>query len=167
MSVAFVPSGAARPARLCGQAHSTQTALPMGLRSSAPPGAVSLLNQARRSLLEAEREPDTARRFTGAYLSALRAAAAVLVGRGRPHRGRSKPASVWALLEGAAPELAEWSALFAANSAMHAAAQAGVTRKVDAAGADDLCRNAGRFLVVAGREISARSRIRERASGAG
>ncbi|MEV4054364.1 SAV_6107 family HEPN domain-containing protein [Amycolatopsis sp. NPDC049688] len=125
---------------------SEQSALPMSLRPPAPPAAAGLLAQARRGLAEAERETHPAERFIGAYLAALRGAAAVLAGRGRPHRGRARPASTWMLLDSVAPELREWSAFFAGNSATRAAAQAGITGKVTAESADGLVRAAASFL---------------------
>lgn len=123
-----------------------QSALPMSLRPPASPAAAGLLAQARRGLAEAERETRPAERFIGAYLAALRGAAAVLAARGRPHRGRARPASTWVLLDSVAPELREWSAFFASNSATRAAAQAGITGKVTAESADGLVRAATPFL---------------------
>ncbi|VVJ16729.1 Uncharacterised protein [Amycolatopsis camponoti] len=123
-----------------------QSELPMTLRAPAPPVAAGLLAQARRGLAAAEREPAPAERFIGAYLAALRGAAAVLAARGRPHRGRARPASTWVLLDSVAPELREWSAFFAGNSAARAAAQAGITGKVTAESAEGLVRAATSFL---------------------
>ncbi|WP_372668696.1 SAV_6107 family HEPN domain-containing protein [Amycolatopsis kentuckyensis] len=123
-----------------------QSQLPMSLRPPAPPVAAGLLAQARRGLAEAERETDSVERFVGAYLAALRGAAAVLAARGRPHRGRARPASTWVLLDSVAPELREWSAFFASNSAARAAAQAGITGKVTAESADGLVHAATPFL---------------------
>ncbi|MFJ9778106.1 SAV_6107 family HEPN domain-containing protein [Amycolatopsis sp. NPDC101161] len=119
---------------------------PTSLRPPAPPVAAGLLTQARRGLAEAERETDPVERFIGAYLAALRGAAAVLAARGRPHRGRARPASSWVLLDSVAPELREWSAFFAGNSAARAAAQAGITGKVTAESAAELVRAATSFL---------------------
>lgn len=123
-----------------------QSQLPMSMRPPAPPAAAGLLAQARRGLADAERETDPAERFIAAYLAALRGAAAVLAARGRPHRGRARPASTWMLLDSVAPELREWSAFFASNSAARAAAQAGITGKVTAESADGLVRAAAPFL---------------------
>lgn len=127
-------------------AERSQSQLPMSLRPPAPPVAAGLLAQARRGLAEAERETAPAERFIGAYLAALRGAAAVLAARGRPHRGRARPASTWVLLDSVAPELREWSAFFASNSAARAAAQAGITGKVTAESAAALVRAATPFL---------------------
>ncbi|PRX49550.1 hypothetical protein B0I33_103587 [Prauserella shujinwangii] len=130
-----------------------QPELPIRVRPPVAPSAVSLLAQARHGFTEAGRESDPVGRFVSAYLSALRAAAAVLAARGRPHRGRARPESVWTLLESAAPELGEWAAYFAANSAKRAAAQAGVTRAVTEDSARELHRRTGEFLVVARRVV--------------
>ncbi len=136
-----------------GAGSAAQPALPMSLRPPAPPAAVSLYAQAKRGLTEAERETQPAERFIGAYLAALRGAAAVLEARGRPHRGRARPASGWVLLESVAPELKEWAAFFAANSATRAAAQAGITGKVTAAMADELLRAGTVFLELVRRVV--------------
>jgi hypothetical protein len=130
-----------------------QPQLPLSLRPPAPPAAVALLAQAKRGLAGAERERDPAERFIGAYLSALRGAAAVLAARGRPSRGRSRPASGWVLLDAVAPELREWSAFFAANSATRAAAEAGITGRVTAESAADLLRATALFLEVVRRVV--------------
>ncbi|WP_410568766.1 SAV_6107 family HEPN domain-containing protein [Amycolatopsis sp. cmx-4-61] len=127
-------------------AEPDQSQLPMSLRPPASPAAAGLLAQARRGLAEAVQETRPAERFIGAYLAALRGAAAVLAARGRPHRGRARPASTWVLLDSVAPELREWSAFFASNSATRAAAQAGITGKVTAESAAGLVRAATPFL---------------------
>jgi hypothetical protein len=53
-----------------------------------------------------------------------------------------------------APELAEWSAFFAAASATRAAAQAGVRHLVTNRDADDMVRQAGQFLILARRSAT-------------
>ncbi|MEU7528150.1 SAV_6107 family HEPN domain-containing protein [Saccharothrix sp. NPDC042600] len=113
-----------------------------------PASAVSLLAQARECLREAEHATEPADRFAAAYLGALRCAAAVLALRGRPHRGRAKPTSVWVLLPGLAPELAEWATYFASCSPARAAVLAGITRQVNPRSADDLVRQAGQFAAL-------------------
>jgi hypothetical protein len=130
-----------------------QPALPMPFRPPAAPAVVALLAQAGRGLAEARREHEPSERFTGAYLSALRAAAAVLAAKGRPHRGRAKPASVWMLLESAAPDLREWALYFASNSATQAAVQAGITGRLTVAMADDLLRQSEQFVELARRVV--------------
>jgi SAV_6107-like HEPN len=127
--------------------HTSPVRRSLTLVPSPPPAtAVTLLDQARHGLRQAEREADPAERFAQAHLSALRAAAAVLALRGRPHRGRSRPTSVWNLLATMAPELGEWAAFFAAGSATRSAIQAGITRAVTTRAADDLVRQTGQFI---------------------
>ncbi|MPY79667.1 MAG: hypothetical protein GEV04_14590 [Actinophytocola sp.] len=125
--------------------------------SAAPvaPMARGLLAQAKRGLAAAEWETAPVDRFTAAYSSARRAAAAVVAAAGRPHRGRARPTSVWLLLPTVAPELGEWAAFFAAYSTRHAAAQAGIGGKVTTRAADDLLRQAWQFLDLAERAVSA------------
>jgi hypothetical protein len=119
--------------------------------------AAGLVRQARAGVAEAQHEPDAAQRFATAYLAALRAAAAMLALRGRPHRGRARPTSAWVLLTRLAPELSEWAAFFASGSATRAAILAGMTRNVSHRTADDLVRQAAQFTdliadAVAGRD---------------
>jgi hypothetical protein len=121
---------------------------------SLPSGSpTALLRQAECGLRAAEAEEEPAERFTQAYLSALRAAAAMLAHRGRPHRGRARPTSVWTLLSAVAPELREWAAFFAACSSTRAAVQAGRIRLVSARSADDLVRQAGQFIGLIARVV--------------
>ncbi|SDC47815.1 SAV_6107 family HEPN domain-containing protein [Actinokineospora iranica] len=118
-----------------------------------PASAVSLLNQAEQGLAAAAREADPAQRFAESYLCALRAAAALLALRGRPHRGRAKPTSVWTLMSTVAPEMREWAAFFASCSATRAAVQAGITNRVGPRAADDLCRQTGQFVDLVHRAV--------------
>lgn len=128
---------------------------PLDRRHSPEPGphlsrlhggsAAALVRQARAGVAEAQAEQDAAQRFATAYLAALRAAAAMLALRGRPHRGRARPTSAWVLLAKLAPELAEWAAFFASCSGTRAAIQAGVTRNVSHRAADDLVRQTAQF----------------------
>ena len=122
-----------------------------------PHAAHTLLEQARQGLLDAEYASRPVDRYARAHLSALRAAAAVLAARARP-RARSRPTSAWELLTVVAPDLAEWSAFFAATSATRAAAEAGVARLVTIRDADDLVRQAGEFLTLAERAVAGTSR---------
>jgi hypothetical protein len=126
--------------------------------SAAPEPALGLLAQAETGLAAAELEEDPARRFADAYLAALRAAAALLAMRGRPHRARSRPMSVWTLLSSVAPELREWAAFFASCSTTRASVQAGILRVVSPRSADDLVRQAGQFLDLVSRSIRGAAR---------
>lgn len=134
-------------------ADAGQPMLPMPVRPPTSPVAVALLTQAQQGFAQAGRETGASPRFIAYYSCALRAAAAVLAARGRPHRGRARPASAWVLLETTAPELTEWAAYFAANSAAHAAAQAGNTRQVTAESADELMHRTTEFLELAHRAV--------------
>jgi hypothetical protein len=113
-----------------------------------PAAAVTLLDQARRGLVEATGCTDVRRRYATAHLAALRAAAAVLAARTRPESGRRRPRSAWVLLEQVAPELGEWATFFAAGADKRAAAEAGLTHAVTEREADDLVRDVGTFLGV-------------------
>ncbi|HEV2782969.1 MAG TPA: SAV_6107 family HEPN domain-containing protein [Actinophytocola sp.] len=127
-------------------------------RPTVPPSVQRLLTEAEQGLAAAEQETEPAHRFATAYLSALRAAAAMLAMRGRPHRGRARPTSVWTLLASVAPEFREWAAFFAASSATRASVQAGITRVVSQRTADDLVRQVGQFVDLVRRAIRGASR---------
>ncbi len=99
-----------------------------------------------------------AQRYVCAHLAALRAAAAVLAARARPASGvtrRGRPASVWVLLPQVAPELGEWAAFFSETARTRAAVEGGRLRAVSAREADDLVRDAGRFIEAVGRLLGA------------
>jgi hypothetical protein len=84
-------------------------------------------------------------------VAALRAAAAVLAVRARPHpRGQR---NAWVLLARVAPELEEWAAFFAAGAAKRSAAEAGLARAVTTREADDLLRDAECFCDVVERVL--------------
>lgn len=136
-----------RPRRV--SASPAGTAVP-----SAPlsPAVRDLLADAGRGLGRAVCAVDVADRYAAAHLSALRAAAALVAARARPTRGRR--GSVWQLLPGVAPDLAEWAAYFAAGSAKRQAAQAGISRLISAREADDIVRQASAFLGLVERELA-------------
>jgi hypothetical protein len=109
----------------------------------------SYLSRAAASLQEAVTTPEVPTRYASAHVAALRAAAALLAARARPTpaRGRQQR-NAWVLLADVAPELEEWARFFAAGAAKRAAAEAGSTRAVSEREADDLVRDADRFLAV-------------------
>lgn len=115
------------------------------------PLAVALLDEAYARVAEAVRLADPLDRYAAAHLAALRAAAAVLAARGspdpRPVR-RRRPTSAWVLLPAAAPELAEWAALFASGARRRAAAEAGVPGAATGVQADRLVADVEAFLAV-------------------
>jgi predicted DNA-binding transcriptional regulator YafY len=135
-----------RPGAHRGSSHRVARTLPSG-------SPEALLREAQCGLRAAEAEEEPAERFTQAYLSALRAAAAMLAHRGRPHRGHARPTSVWTLLTSSAPELREWAAYFAACSSTRAAVQAGRVRLVSARSADELDRQSAQFIGLIARVV--------------
>jgi hypothetical protein len=109
----------------------------------------SYLTRSAASLSEAIAATDVPTRYACAHVSALRAAAALLAARARPAPGRRRPQrNAWLLLAEVVPELEEWSRFFAAGASKRAAAEAGSTRAVSEREADDLVRDADRFLGV-------------------
>ena len=111
------------------------------------PTGLDLLERAHESLLTALTASTAGERYVAAHLAALRTAAAVLAVRGRPTR-RGRPRSVWEVLPGVAPELAEWATFFDAGAARRAAVEAGRDEVVTTREADDLMRDAERFLLI-------------------
>ncbi len=125
-----------------------------GTRDLAGPVALpatthSYLARAAESLREAVTSADVPTRFACAHVAALRAAAALISARARPEpvRGRRQK-NAWVLLAELRPDLAEWARFFAAGAAKRAAAEAGSVRAVTEREADDLVRDADRFLAV-------------------
>jgi hypothetical protein len=108
--------------------------------------AGALLGQARLVLAEAAGAAEVGERFRLAHLAALRIAAAVLAGRGRPASARRRLISVWVLIDTVAPEFAEWAGYFAAGAPARAAIEAGSRQVVSAREADDQLRAARDFL---------------------
>lgn len=114
-----------------------------------PAATHSYLDRAAESLREAIASTDVPQRYALAHVAALRAAAALLAARAHPappRRRRQKNA--WVLLAEVTPELEEWAAFFAAGAPKRAAAEAGSRHAVTAREADDLVRDADRFLAV-------------------
>jgi hypothetical protein len=113
-----------------------------------PAATHAYLVRAADSLREAMTTTEVPRRYACAHVAALRATAALLAARATPalppRRGRQKNA--WVLLAEVAPELAEWASFFAAGATKRAAAEAGSRRAVTEREADDLVRDADRFL---------------------
>ncbi|WP_395694714.1 SAV_6107 family HEPN domain-containing protein [Nocardioides sp.] len=114
----------------------------------------SYLARAAESLSEAIAASEVPTRYACAHVAALRAAAALLAARARPEpAGRRRQKNAWVLLADVAPELTEWAQLFAGGAAKRAAAEAGSTRAVTEREADDLVREADRFLAVVERSL--------------
>ena len=108
----------------------------------------SYLERAADSLREAITTTEVPTRYACAHVSALRAAAALLAARAHPDPRRRRQKNAWVLLAEVAPELTEWATFFAGGAAKRAAAEAGSTRAVTEREADDLVRDADRFLAV-------------------
>ena len=118
-----------------------------------PAASFAYLERAAGSLREALTSTDVGMRYAHAHVAALRATAALLAARARPaarlgRRGRPVQRNAWVLLAEVAPEFAEWAAFFAAGAAKRAAAEAGSRRAVTEREADDLVRDADRFLAL-------------------
>ncbi len=117
-----------------------------------PAATHSYLARSADSLREAMTTSEVPRRYATAHVAALRATAALLAARatpvtGRPP-GRARQKNAWVLLAEVAPELGEWAAFFSAGAAKRAAAESGSSRAVTEREADDLVRDADRFLAV-------------------
>jgi hypothetical protein len=116
-----------------------------------PAATFAYLERAAASLREAVVSPDVGLRYAHAHIAALRATAALLAARAQPQvgrRGRSPQRNAWVLLAQVAPEFAEWAGFFAAGASKRAAAEAGSRRAVTEREADDLVRDADRFLAL-------------------
>ena len=116
-----------------------------------PAATFAYLERAASSLREAVTSTDVGLRYAHAHIAALRATAALLAARAQPQvgrRGRSPQRNAWTLLARVAPEFAEWAGFFAAGAAKRAAAEAGSRRAVTEREADDLVRDADRFLAL-------------------
>lgn len=122
---------------------------PVLRRTTAPPAALGLLAQARAGLEEATVLETPNERYATAHLAALRTAAAVLAARGRPEaspRARARIRSAWEVLPEIAPELSDWSVLFASGAGRRARAEAGIQGAANRRDADDLIRDVAMFL---------------------
>ncbi|MER7484711.1 SAV_6107 family HEPN domain-containing protein [Streptomyces sp. NPDC126497] len=151
--MAHSSAAAARRRRAAGPAPSPSGPAsdihPVLRRAGAPPAALDLLAQARAGLDEAAVLDTPNERYATAHLAALRTAAAVLAARGRPEaspRARARIRSAWDVLPEIAPELAEWSALFASGARRRARAEAGIEGAASGRDADDLIRDVRMFL---------------------
>ncbi|MGW5586005.1 SAV_6107 family HEPN domain-containing protein [Streptomyces sp. NPDC003857] len=147
------PAAAARRRRATGPAPSltgpASDVHPVLRRATAPPAALDLLAQAHAALDEAALLDTPNERYATAHLAALRTAAAVLAARGRPEptaRRRARIRSAWEVLPEIAPELTEWSVLFASGASRRARAEAGIQGAAGTRDADDLIRDVAMFL---------------------
>lgn len=132
--------------------HPTRPVSPPSHPFDVPAASHAYLARSAASLSEAVATTEVPLRYARAHVAALRATAALLAARATPLTGRPRrrPAqkNAWVLLAEVAPELAEWAAFFSAGAAKRAAAEAGSVRAVTEREADDLVRDADRFLAV-------------------
>lgn len=114
-----------------------------------PAAAHSYLERSADSLRAAMTSDQACERYALAHVSALQATAALLACRARPAPGRTRrQRNAWVLLTQVAPEFTEWAQFFAAGAAKRAAAEAGSVRAVTEREADDLVRDADRYLAL-------------------
>ena len=120
----------------------------MSIDFEIPAATFAYLERAASSLREAITSTDIGMRYAHAHVAALRATAALLAARARPVAGsRRRPQrNAWVLLAEVAPEFTEWAMFFSAGAGKRAAAEAGSRRAVTEREADDLVRDADRFL---------------------
>jgi hypothetical protein len=115
-----------------------------------PAATHSYLERAASSLREAMTTSEVPLRYATAHVAALRATAALLAARATPVTGRGpgrgRQKNAWVLLAEVAPEFGEWAAFFSAGARKRAAAESGSRRAVTEREADDLVRDADRFL---------------------
>jgi len=112
-----------------------------------PAATHSYLERAAESLREAITCSDVPQRYALAHVSALRSTAALLAARAQPLPvAKRRQKNAWVLLTEVAPEFSEWAAFFSAGAQKRSAAEAGSRRAVTEREADDLVRDADRFL---------------------
>ncbi len=112
-----------------------------------PAATHSYLERAAESLREAITCNDVPQRYALAHVSALRSTAALLAARAQPLPvAKRRQKNAWVLLNEVAPEFGEWAAFFSAGAQKRSAAEAGSRRAVTEREADDLVRDADRFL---------------------
>lgn len=120
--------------------------------STLTPAVLVDLERSAEALREAILAADVSTRYACAHVSALRAAAAVIAA--RPEKvGKRRSLNAWVLLRRVAPELEEWATFFAGGAPKRAAAEAGASNAVTEREADDLVREADRFLAVVERSL--------------
>ncbi len=123
---------------------------PMSAPAFLPASTHSYLERAADSLREAITSTSVPERYAHAHVSALRTTAALLAARAQPvaPARRRRQTNAWVLLAEVAPEFGEWAAFFASGAGKRAAAESGSRRAVTEREADDLVRDADRFLAL-------------------
>ena len=136
-------------------------------RATAPPAALDLLAQAQHGLDEAAAlETPNERYATPIWPRCAPPPPCSPPGAApRPAtRRRRTIRSAWEVLPEVAPELAEWSALFASGARRRARAEAGIQGAASCRDADDLVRDVAMFLRLVERMLVSSPRCRSRAS---
>lgn len=114
-----------------------------------PASTHSYLERSAESLKEAITCTDVPQRYALAHVSALRATAALLAARALPTpAAKRRQKNAWVLLSEVAPEFSEWATFFSSGAQKRSAAEAGSRRAVTEREADDLVRDADRFLAL-------------------
>ncbi|HEX4189777.1 MAG TPA: SAV_6107 family HEPN domain-containing protein [Marmoricola sp.] len=114
-----------------------------------PAATHSYLERSAESLREAITCTDVPQRYALAHVSALRATAALLAARAQPLPvARRRQKNAWVLLSEIAPEFREWATYFSAGAQKRSAAEAGSRLAVTEREADDLVRDADRYLAL-------------------
>jgi len=114
-----------------------------------PAATHSYLERSAESLREAIMCSDVPQRYALAHVSALRATAALLAAKAQPLPvARRRQKNAWVLLIEVAPEFTEWALFFSSGAQKRSAAEAGSRRAVTEREADDLVRDADRFLAL-------------------
>ena len=114
-----------------------------------PASTHSYLERSAESLREAITCTDVPQRYALAHVSALRATAALLAARALPlQASKRRQKNAWVLLSEVAPEFGEWATFFSSGAQKRSAAEAGSRRAVTEREADDLVRDADRFLAL-------------------
>ena len=108
--------------------------------------------RARAALMEAELTERPGERYLLAHRAAGQVAAIVLATRCRPGVPVARR-NLWRVLAGVAPELAEWAGFFLALQGRCELVRAGAGNLVSTREADDLVRDADRFLAVVERAL--------------
>lgn len=114
-----------------------------------PASTHSYLERAAESLREAIMCADVPQRYALAHVAALRATAALIAARAVPTTAaKRRQKNAWVLLVEIAPEFGEWATYFSSGAQKRSAAEAGSRRAVTEREADDLVRDADRFLAL-------------------
>jgi SAV_6107-like HEPN len=110
-----------------------------------PQASRDLFHSAWQCMRYAERVGDANLKYSLAYRSALRSAAAIVAMCARPDARTAQTRNIWNLLSVTAPELREWSNYYAMQAPLRDAAESGDT-SITTRMADDSIRDAVKFI---------------------